>query len=109
MENLQDITKPRLIDNIPKLYPYRLLEIQNKYVRGMLLSKYFTTHEWQFNMANTEALMDSMSQADQEHFNFDVNQVRWPEYIETCTVGVKRFFHKEGSKTDYIAHKHRNR
>lgn len=87
----------------------RLLGIQNKYVRGMLLSNYFTVNEWKFDTTNTEGLANSLSKSDQDTYNFDVTRISWPQYLEKCSLGVKRFLHKEGPNVDQIGARHMTR
>lgn len=75
----------------------------------MLLTRYFTVNEWQFSTTNTEALASSLSPSDLQTFNFDVKQISWPDYIDKCVLGVKRFYHNEQADLDQIALNHYNR
>lgn len=72
----------------------------------MLLSKYFTVNEWRFDTTHTDRLAQSLSEADRTEFSFDVSQISWPEYLQICALGVKRFYHKEGEEVDQLARKH---
>ncbi|KAK9507908.1 hypothetical protein O3M35_007670 [Rhynocoris fuscipes] len=80
-----------------------LMDIQHKYSRGIKLSAYFTTNEWKFHKRNTNNLAKKMSAKDQLEFSFDTKKVKWPSYLETCVVGVRKYYHGEQDDTLALA------
>lgn len=71
------------------------MEIQRKYSRGMKLSAYFTTNEWKFHKQNTNSLARKLTGKDKTEFSFDTKDIKWPSYLETCVLGVRKYYHGE--------------
>ncbi|XP_073972944.1 putative fatty acyl-CoA reductase CG5065 isoform X1 [Rhodnius prolixus] len=86
-----------LLDLLASLHGRKpiLMEIQRKYSRGMKLSAYFTTNEWKFHKQNTNSLARKLTGKDKTEFSFDTKDIKWPSYLETCVLGVRKYYHGE--------------
>lgn len=70
---------------------------------------FFTTNEWKFIVENPYHLMEQMSVEDRRTFYFDVRTIDWPSYIQTYTLGTRRFILKDDPSTLPAARKHLQR
>ena len=56
---------------------------------------------FEFEIGKTEALYDSLSPADQQHFNFDISRIDWRYYLQEIHIpGIKRHFLKLGDESE---------
>ena len=55
---------------------------------------------FEFEIGKTEALYDSLSPSDQQHFNFDISRIDWRYYLQEVHIpGIKRHFLKLGDES----------
>ena len=55
---------------------------------------------FEFEIGKTEALYDSLSPTDQQHFNFDISRIDWRRYLQEVHIpGIKRHFLKLGDES----------
>ncbi|CAA9997428.1 unnamed protein product [Nesidiocoris tenuis] len=80
-----------------------LMDIQSRYFKGMQYTSFFTCREWLFDKRNTDDLSSRLSPDDKEKFDFETKHIDWPSYMETCVLGVRRFYHKEPDKNLHVA------
>lgn len=50
---------------------------------------YFATMEWKFYNKNTQDLWNHLSEADKKMFPFSMKELKWDEFHQTQTVGVR--------------------
>ena len=56
---------------------------------------------FEFEIGKTEALYDSLSLSDQQHFNFDISRIDWRYYLQEVHIpGIKRHFLKLGDESE---------
>ena len=56
---------------------------------------------FEFEIGKTEALYDSLSPSDQQHFNFDISRIDWRYYLQEVHIpGIKRHFLKLGDESE---------
>lgn len=79
------------------------MDIQSRYFKGMQYTSFFTCREWLFDKRNTDDLSSRLSPDDKEKFDFETKHIDWPSYMETCVLGVRRFYHKEPDKNLHVA------
>lgn len=51
-------------------------------------------------------LYEHLNETDKKCFNFNVNEVNWPKYVEEYWLGVRKFVLKEDPNNLPVAHKH---
>lgn len=83
-----------------------MVRIAQKLDRAASCLEYFTTHEWCFSNDNVQELWSTLSEADQQTFNFALSALHWPTYMEQYCLGTKRFVMKEELTTLPSARKH---
>lgn len=64
---------------------------------------YFTSRGWEFSMENYHGLIQDMSPADREIFNFDVERLDWDIYFNRYVIGLKKFLLKEDLANLHLA------
>ncbi|XP_042907021.1 putative fatty acyl-CoA reductase CG5065 [Parasteatoda tepidariorum] len=86
-----------LIDFVAVLTGHKpkLIPIYKKLHRAIQCLEYFTTHEWTFNSSNVSNLLEKLSPQDKKEFNFDIESLHWPTYIEEYILGIRQFLLKE--------------
>ncbi|KAH9628701.1 hypothetical protein HF086_003655 [Spodoptera exigua] len=56
--------------------------------------KFFLLNEWKFSDDNIRNLLNTMSPADKEIFNFDVKTINWESCIEDYILGARKYLLK---------------
>jgi len=56
---------------------------------------FFTLHGWVFANQNTQALYESLPEADAKVFNFDITQLNWELWSPLFCEGIKKYIFKE--------------
>eukprot|EP00163_Fabomonas_tropica_P024587 TRINITY_DN423_c0_g1_i7.p1 TRINITY_DN423_c0_g1~~TRINITY_DN423_c0_g1_i7.p1 ORF type:complete len:388 (+),score=51.20 TRINITY_DN423_c0_g1_i7:1881-3044(+) len=56
---------------------------------------HFTSHEWLYSTANTQALWHALSPQEQSLFPFDAHSIEWTDYLRSFCYGLHRFVLKE--------------
>ncbi|KAF9412371.1 hypothetical protein HW555_009116, partial [Spodoptera exigua] len=56
--------------------------------------KFFLLNEWKFSDDNIRNLLNTMSPADKEVFNFDVKTINWESCIEDYILGARKYLLK---------------
>ncbi|HCR16744.1 MAG TPA: hypothetical protein DIU35_04600, partial [Candidatus Latescibacteria bacterium] len=57
----------------------------------------YTTLDCEFETGNMQTLFGEMSEEDKRTYNFDVNRINWPEYVQEIHIpGLKRHVLKIG-------------
>lgn len=83
-----------------------MVRIQKKAQRAMHFLEHFTTHEWKFSSNNVRKLYKQLSEQDKVTFNFDVKQIRWPEYMDDFVKGVRLYILKQSPDSIPSAKRH---
>jgi fatty acyl-CoA reductase len=71
-----------------------------------ILVKYFTQREWMYHDRNLRSLLARLTPEDRGIFNFDIKQVNWNEYLESCVEGLRQYILKDQINTLPIARKY---
>lgn len=74
----------------PKLVP-----LYKKLHRAIQCLEYFTTHEWAFSCNNVLMLQERLPLEDKKEFNFNIETLHWPTYLEDYILGIRQFLLKE--------------
>ncbi|XP_077559528.1 fatty acyl-CoA reductase 1-like isoform X1 [Haemaphysalis longicornis] len=69
----------------------RFLPLYRKARRGMDAILYFSTHGWLFRSNNVVALIDYLSPADKQIFDFDIRDVQWFPYWNQYMMGIRKY------------------
>ncbi|XP_077559527.1 fatty acyl-CoA reductase 1-like [Haemaphysalis longicornis] len=69
----------------------RFVPLYRKARRGMDAVQYFSTHSWLFRTDNMVALLDHLSPADKQLFNFDIRTVQWRVYWDQYMLGIRKY------------------
>ncbi|XP_068004039.1 fatty acyl-CoA reductase 1 isoform X3 [Melanerpes formicivorus] len=77
--------------------------------KAMMLLEYFTSNSWIWNTENMTMLMNQLNPEDKKHFNFDVRQLHWAEYMENYCMGTKIYVLNEEMSGLPAARKHLNK
>uniref|UniRef100_A0A0A9XS04 Fatty acyl-CoA reductase n=1 Tax=Lygus hesperus TaxID=30085 RepID=A0A0A9XS04_LYGHE len=72
-----------------------LMDIQNRYFKGMQYTSFFTFRQWVFDTKNTDELAAKLTDAEREEFDFDTRHIDWPSYMESCVHGIRKYYHRE--------------
>jgi fatty acyl-CoA reductase len=61
--------------------------------------KYFCQREWMYHDTNLRSLLAKLTPEDRDIFNFDIKQVNWNEYLESCVKGLRQYILKDQINT----------
>jgi alcohol-forming fatty acyl-CoA reductase len=81
------------------IFYFSLVLIQQKFIRGMVHTRYFCFQQWQFHTTNMDALAGRLCAQDREEFPLNLQQVDWKVHLENCVLGIRENFHKEPPST----------
>nr|XP_049706963.1 fatty acyl-CoA reductase wat-like [Helicoverpa armigera] len=74
----------------------RFVKLYKKMYKLQVVLSYFTCFQWRFIDDNTAKLFDSLSEADQAIFEFDVKKIDWGEYMLIWYLGIRKYVIKDG-------------
>lgn len=77
----------------------RMMRLYQRIHKAVNTLKFFTMHEWKFDMTNTLSLMEKMSPEDLKMFNFDIRSLVWHEYMSNYVLGIRKYLMKEEEST----------
>lgn len=94
---LQHYVPAQMIDAILRCAGKKpvLSRLYERLANSMSLLEFFATNEWQFHNQNMKRLYRELNGADQKEFNFDVDSIDWPEYVQKYCHGIREFILKE--------------
>ncbi|XP_055599486.1 putative fatty acyl-CoA reductase CG5065 isoform X2 [Uranotaenia lowii] len=72
-----------------------MCRVQRMISQGLDLLQFFTTRQWDFKSQQYQAIQKTLSDADAELFNMDVDQIETKEYIKRVVLGGRQFCLKE--------------
>jgi fatty acyl-CoA reductase len=87
------------------LFPYRNIRHAVQLLKYVVLVKYFSVREWKYDDENMRSLIGKLSAEDRDIFYFDIKQLNWHEYLETCVEGVRQNILKDDMSTLPLATK----
>jgi fatty acyl-CoA reductase len=61
--------------------------------------RYFAQREWTYQDTNLRNLLAKLTPEDRDIFNFDIRQLNWNEYLESCVQGVRQYILKDELST----------
>jgi alcohol-forming fatty acyl-CoA reductase len=67
------------------------VRLNKRMAKSMSALEYFATRQWHWSDSNTRALFNSLSVTEQEKFNFDINQLDWPLYLDNYVLGTRKY------------------
>ena len=65
----------------------------------MNVVNHFTVMGWMYHDKNLRSLLGKLTPGDRDIFNFDIKQVNWNEYLESCVMGVRQYLLKDDLST----------
>jgi len=65
----------------------------------MSITSFFALRQWHFVNENFIPLLDQLSVADRQTFNFDVREINWQTYVEDYCMGIRRYILNDSDKT----------
>ncbi|XP_063220391.1 putative fatty acyl-CoA reductase CG8306 [Bacillus rossius redtenbacheri] len=77
----------------------RLVRLHTSIGKSLTLLKPFIFLEWTFHNDNTQMLHKCLSEDERETFGVDFSTLKWREYFDDVTQGVRRYLHKEEPRT----------
>ncbi|CAG2101245.1 unnamed protein product [Medioppia subpectinata] len=72
-----------------------IMKITTKLNHNMKDIRLFMKTSPEYEITNTFALLDQMSETDRRIFGFDIREIEWKKYIENYWFGCRRFILKE--------------
>ncbi|CAG2111225.1 unnamed protein product, partial [Medioppia subpectinata] len=72
-----------------------IMKITTKLNHNMKDIRLFMKTSPEYEITNTFALLDEMSETDRRIFGFDIREIEWKKYIENYWFGCRRFILKE--------------
>ncbi|PNF39259.1 hypothetical protein B7P43_G16960 [Cryptotermes secundus] len=85
--------------------PKRHIRHSIEHLKYVVLVKYFSLREWKYHDTNVRSLLGKLTPEDRDIFNFDIKQLNWNEYIESCVKGVRQHILKDDMSTLAFARK----
>ncbi|XP_076235260.1 putative fatty acyl-CoA reductase CG5065 [Calliopsis andreniformis] len=73
-----------------------MMKMVKRFKRAVDTGAFFSTHEWEFNRSNMDALTKEVKALkDGDHFNTDMHGFDWDTYVRHYTLGIRKFILKE--------------
>lgn len=90
-----------ILDTITRLTGGRpiLVRLHKNINKSLDLLEKFIFTEWKFHNDQTLRLHKSLSRDDQVQFNLDITSLNWEDYMVNVLIGVRKYLHKEPTKT----------
>lgn len=88
------------------LFPCRAVKEALQSLHYTILVKYFGDRDWMYQDTNVRSLLAKLTQEDRDIFSFDIKQLKWNEYLESCVKGVRQYVLKDDPTTLPQARKH---
>jgi fatty acyl-CoA reductase len=60
---------------------------------------YFGVNGWMYQDTNVRSLLAKLTPADRDTFSFDIKELNWNEYLESCVKGVRQYILKDDPST----------
>nr|CAD7398554.1 unnamed protein product [Timema cristinae] len=76
-----------------------ILKIYRKIDNYLLVVRYFSTFEWNFNNNKCMSLFNSLCENDKEIFYFDASKLNYKDYLLNTIDGIRRYIFKESDDT----------
>ncbi|XP_064536696.1 fatty acyl-CoA reductase wat-like [Drosophila montana] len=80
----------------------RMVAIYQKIHRNMDVIQHFMINNWSFETFNTDRLWESMSAADQQLFDFDMQSLDWDSYFDRLFFGLRTYLCRKDSSEESI-------
>jgi len=76
-----------------------MVRISNKMHKATKALEFFTTNEWRWSNGNMLKLQKEMTPADRDVFYFNVEEIHWPNFLDSYVRGTRQFVFKEDLST----------
>lgn len=76
-----------------------MVKIHKKISKTLTALKFFAINDFKFSTNNVLELYQNMNSTDQKLFNFNVEDINWPDYMEKYWLGIRRYIFKQDEST----------
>lgn len=78
---------------------HRLVRLHTNVDKSLGRLEPFIFNEWQFQNSQTIDLQKTLTGQDKDMFNLDVSKLKWADYFDDMTKGIRMYLHNEHPRT----------